>query len=93
MQGQISGKLQDMKKSIMGLSSIDKKAESYVENLLEFRKKHYWEHESETSVKVKEFLTKMKRVQSEHKRSVKKENLKQEVKMQKSIEQEKKKDE
>lgn len=46
MQGQISGKLQDMKKSIMSLSSVDKKAESYVENLLEFRKKHYWEHES-----------------------------------------------
>ena len=34
MQGQISGKLQDMKKSILNLSSIDKKAESYVENLL-----------------------------------------------------------
>jgi len=32
----------DMKKSMMSLSSIDKKANAYIENLLEFRKKNYW---------------------------------------------------
>ena len=34
LKGEISHKLQDMKKSMMSLSSIDKKANSYVENLL-----------------------------------------------------------
>lgn len=57
-----------MKNSIMSLSSLDKKAESYIESLLEFKKKNYWQHESESKTKVKSFLTKMKRIQSEHKK-------------------------
>lgn len=31
-----------MKKSIMSLSSIDRKASKEFENLMEFRKKSYW---------------------------------------------------
>lgn len=53
-----------MKNSMMSLSFLDKKAESYIESLLEFKKKNYWQQESESKAKVKSFLTKIKRIQS-----------------------------
>ena len=44
IKGEISGKLEDMKSGMMSLSLMDKKANSFIENLLEFRKKNYWNH-------------------------------------------------
>lgn len=42
-----------MKKSIMSLSSIDRKASKEFENFMEFRKKSYWNAPSEKNEQLK----------------------------------------
>jgi hypothetical protein len=72
LNASLAGKITDMKRSIMSLSSIDRKASKEFENFMEFRKKSYWNVPSEKNEQLKAFLTKMKRVCSEHKRNYRK---------------------
>ena len=68
LKGQISSKLHDMKKSMFKINKLDKKAASFLQNILEFRKQNYWMHQTQKKAKVKTFLSKMKRIQSEQKK-------------------------
>lgn len=50
---------------------------------MEFRKKSYWNAPSEKNEQLKEFLSKMKRIYSEHKRNYKRSYKEMEQKAQK----------
>lgn len=64
LNSSLTNKITDMKRSIMSLSSIDRKASKEFENFMEFRKKSYWNVPSEKDEQLKSFLSKMKRVYS-----------------------------
>jgi len=51
---------------------MDKKYNREFESVMEFRKNSYWKVPSKKSEELKEFLTKMRRIQSEHKRKYEK---------------------
>ena len=42
LKSQLTDKISEMKKNMMSLSVIDKKASKEFDNLMEFRKKSYW---------------------------------------------------
>lgn len=64
LKSDIKHKLSEMKGSILSLSLIDRKASAQYEDAMEFRKKGYWMKPSSKAAHVKEFLVRMKKVQS-----------------------------
>jgi hypothetical protein len=57
-----------MKSNILSLSSMDRKATVLYENAIEFKKRGYWMNPSQKSIQAKDFLYRMRRIQSEHKK-------------------------
>lgn len=53
MKSNISNKITEMKKSIMSLSSLDRKVSKQFENVMQFRKKSYWKVPSKKTEELK----------------------------------------